>query len=354
MSDLSDALSQSELFAGLDEESMNRVAQQIQRVVFEKGHVVCREGEPGASMFMIVKGRVSIHKETGWGPRELKQMGEREAFGEMALITQEARSATVTALERTECLRLEQAGFQALLDQDAIFAQRVAKVITKRLSALDTKTSEELLSAYRALIFGLADLTDSRDPETGAHLERTRGYCVLLAEKMMAHPRYKDRVHHDFVDVMYNLSPLHDIGKVAIPDAILLKPGRLTPEEFEIMKTHTTAGAAAFNKVLEQCNAEVFVIANRICLHHHEKWDGTGYPTRLAGNAIPLEARIMAMADVYDALLSKRVYKPPMSYAATREEIKKSSGTFFDPTMADIMLENIQSFEEIHKRHQDA
>ena len=354
MTDLSEILGQSELFTDLGKASMERVASQMRKVVFEKDQVVCHEGESGSSMFMIVKGRVSIHKETGWGPRELRQMGARESFGEMALISQEVRSATVTALERTECLRLEQEGFSALLDQDPLFAQRVAKVITKRLSALDKKTSEELLSAYRALMFGLADLTDSRDPETGAHLERTRGYCVLLAEKMAAHPRYRGRIQADFVDVMYNLSPLHDIGKVAIPDAILLKPGRLTAEEFEIMKTHTTAGAAAFKKVLDQCKAEVFAMAHRICLHHHEKWDGTGYPARLSGDAIPLEARIMAMADVYDALLSKRVYKPPMSYSATREEIRKSSGTFFDPAMTGIMLENIGMFEDIHRRHQDA
>jgi putative two-component system response regulator len=149
------------------------------------------------------------------------------------------------------------------------------------------------------------------------------------------------------------LSPLHDIGKVAVPDAILLKPDRLTAEEFEIMKTHTTAGAAAFQKVIEQCKAEVFVMAQRICLHHHEKWDGTGYPSHLAGDAIPLEARIMAMADVYDALLSKRVYKLPMSYAATLEEFRKSSGTFFDPVMTEIMIENIQLFEDIHRSHKD-
>jgi putative two-component system response regulator len=120
------------------------------------------------------------------------------------------------------------------------------------------------------------------------------------------------------------------------------------------MKTHTTAGAAAFRKVLEQCDTELFQMAYRICLYHHEKWDGTGYPARLAGDAIPLEARIMAMADVYDALLSRRVYKPPMSYGITREELRRSSGTFFDPEMADVMLGNIGLFEDIHRRFQDS
>lgn len=354
MSDLREILGQSELFAGLGKASLDRIVQQLERVVFEKDNIVCREGEPGASMFMIVNGRVSVQKDTGWGQRELQQMGPRESFGEMALISREARSASVTALERTECLRLEQEGFSALLDQDPLFAQRVAKVLTRRISEIDRKTTEELLAAYRALMFGFANLTDSRDPETGSHLERTRGYCVLLAQKLAIHPRYKASMTQDFIDEIYNLSPLHDIGKVAIPDAILLKPARLTDEELEIMKTHTTAGAAAFQKVMEQCKAEVFVMAHRICLHHHEKWDGSGYPAHLAGDAIPLEARIMALEDVYDALLSKRVYKAPMSYVATREEIRKSSGTYFDPVMTEIMMENIQLFEEIHRSHQDS
>ncbi len=354
MSDLSEIIGQSELFTALEKASIDRVARQLKRVSFEKGSSICREGEPGSSMFVIVSGKVSVHKETGWGQRELRQLGPREAFGEMALITQEARSASVTALEATECLRLEQAGFSVLLDQDPLFAQRVAKMLTRRLSALDRTTSEELLGAYRALLFGFADLTDSRDPETGAHLERTRAYCALMSEKMAAHPAYRSRIHPDFVDEMYNLSPLHDIGKVAVPDAILLKPGRLTPEEFEVMKKHTTAGAAAFQKVLEQCKAEVFAMAQRICLHHHEKWDGTGYPARLAGDSIPLEARIMAMADVYDALLSKRVYKPAWSYEAAREEIRKSAGPSFDPVMTQIMMESIQGFEDIHRSHQDS
>jgi putative two-component system response regulator len=259
----------------------------------------------------------------------------------------------VKALEKTVCLRLGQRGFSELIDQDSLFAQKVAKVLTQRLSALDQKTSDELLGAYKALMFALADLTDSRDPETGAHLERTRNYCVLLSDKLSSHPRYARVIYGDFVDEIFNVSPLHDIGKVAIPDSILLKPERLTLQEYEVMKTHTTAGAAAFEKVLEQCDVEVFRMAHRICLHHHEKWDGTGYPLKLSGESIPIEARIMAIADVYDALLSKRVYKPPFPYDETRAEMKKASGTAFDPVMVDIMLDNIGLFEAIHKKYKD-
>jgi response regulator RpfG family c-di-GMP phosphodiesterase len=353
MSEIQEILSQSELFTGLNRQSIEGITQHLKRIAFEKGSVICREGEAGDSMYMIVRGEVSVLKDMGWGQRELKQMGANEAFGEMALISKEPRSATVKTLSRTECLQLDQTDFAALLDQDPHFAQQVAKVVTKRLSALGERTSDELLGAYRALMLAMADLADSRDPETGAHLERTRNYCALLAEKIAPLARYVGSMPASFIEELYNVSPLHDIGKVAIPDAILLKPARLTPAEYDVMKTHTTSGADAFRKVLEQCDTELFQTAYRICLHHHEKWDGTGYPCQLAADAIPLEARIMAMADVYDALLSKRVYKPPMGYEVTREEIRKSSGTFFDPLMAEVMLENIRLFKDIHRKFQD-
>jgi response regulator RpfG family c-di-GMP phosphodiesterase len=342
----------SELFAGLNEESIDRIASHLKKVSFEKDEIICREGEPGDSMFMIAEGEVSIEKDMGWGQRELRRMRAKEAFGEMALISREARSATVRAITRTECLQFDQEGFAALLEKDPHFAQRVAQVLTKWLSALGRKTSEELVGSYRALMFALANLADSRDPETGDHLERTRNYCVLLAEKMSKHPKYSSVIRGGFVDGIYYVSPLHDIGKVAIPDAVLLKPGRLTAEEYEVMKTHTTVGAQALGKVLEQCDEEIFHMGHKICLHHHEKWDGTGYPMKLAGEAIPVESRIMSIADVYDALLSKRVYKPPMSYLATREEIRKSAGTFFDPTMVEVVIENIALFEQVHQKYQ--
>jgi response regulator RpfG family c-di-GMP phosphodiesterase len=351
--DLKEILNNSELFAGLNEESIDRLAGHLIKIAFDQGRVICREGDAGDSMFIIISGKVSVLRDMGWGERELGRMGRNEVFGEMSLISNEARSATVRAVEPTECLQLDQENFNALLDKDPSFAQRIAKVMTKRLSALTRKTSDELLSAYRALMFAIADLTDSRDPETGAHLERTRNYCVLLAEKLSRHPDYKGKINHGFIEGIYHVSPLHDVGKVAVPDAVLLKPGRLTPEEYEIMKTHTTAGADAFRKVLEQCDTKLFRMAYRLCLHHHEKWDGTGYPRKLAGDAIPLEARIMSFADVYDALLSKRVYKPAMTKEATREEIRASAGTFFDPVMAKVMLENIGLFEDIYTRYQE-
>lgn len=350
MGSLREILDRSELFSGLGPESVARIAACLKPVVFEAGSCVCREGEAGDTMYIIVAGGVSVLSDMGWGQREIDRKEPGEVCGEMALISDEVRSATVKAVERTECLSLGKADFESLLDRDPAMAQSIAKLMTKRLSALVHQTSNELLGAYRALTFAIADLAESRDPETGAHLERTRNYCVLLAERLSRSARYKDAVSKSFIEGIYRVSPLHDVGKVAVADAVLLKPGRLSPEEFEVMKTHTTAGAGAFKKVLQQSDSELFRMAYRICLHHHERWDGSGYPQGLAGEAIPLEARIMALADVYDALLSKRVYKPPMTPEATREEIRKAAGTQFDPFIAGIFLENIGQFEAIHAK----
>jgi response regulator RpfG family c-di-GMP phosphodiesterase len=353
MASLHEFLDSSELFAGLEPGSIEQISRCLKPIVFDRDRYLCREGEAGDSMYIIVSGAVSVSSDMGWGQRELEKKRAGSVCGEMALISNEVRSATVRAIEKTECLQLDKASFDALLDQDPSLAQQVAKVMTKRFSALLHKTSGELLAAYRALMFAIAGLTESRDPETGAHLERTRNYCVLLAEKLSGQARFKDAITHPFIDGIFQVSPLHDVGKVAVPDAVLLKPARLDPAEFEVMKTHTTAGAAAFDKVLRQSDTEIFRMARRICLHHHERWDGGGYPARLAGEDIPLEARIMAFADVYDALLSKRVYKPAMSMELTREEIRKASGSQFDPFMAEVMLENIGLFEEIHSKFQD-
>jgi HD-GYP domain-containing protein (c-di-GMP phosphodiesterase class II) len=351
MSNLNEILNGSELFAKLGPVSVERIIERLERVVFEQGTTIIHEGRPGDSMFIIVTGKVTVTTDMGWGQRELERKGPGSVFGEMALISDEPRSASVRALERTECLALGKGDFDFLLDQDPSIAQRVAKVMTSRLSALVHQTSNELLGAYRSVMFAIADLTDSRDPETGAHLERTRNYCVLLAEQLSRNSRFRDLIPESFIEGIFQVSPLHDVGKVAIPDSILLKADRLTPQEFEVMKTHSRAGAAAFDKVLGQSDAELFRMAHRICLHHHERWDGTGYPEGLAGDAIPLEARIMACADVYDAMLSRRPYKSPMSQPEAREEIGRAAGTQFDPSIAEVMLENIEAFEAIRAKY---
>jgi putative two-component system response regulator len=190
----------------------------------------------------------------------------------------------------------------------------------------------ELAEAQMATIFALARLADCRDADTGSHLQRVQALCRLLAIELKNNPEYSDRITDEYVEDIFHASPLHDIGKVAIPDSILLKPGPLTPEEFAVMKTHTTKGAQTLKSVLKQYPANTFVrMGIEIAQSHHEKWDGTGYPEGRRGDAIPLSARIMAVADSYDAIRSRRCYKEARSHATSRDIILRGSGAHFDP-----------------------
>lgn len=208
------------------------------------------------------------------------------------------------------------------------------------------------LETSQLTIFALAKLAESRDPETGAHLERVRNYCRVLAKQLQQHPTTSQQIDDDFVRLIYQTSPLHDIGKVAIPDAILLKAGELTPGEFEIMKTHTLRGAETLHAALQEFpHARFLRMAKDIALTHHERFDGAGYPAGLSGAQIPLSGRIVALADVYDALTSQRVYKPSMLHDEAKALIACERGRHFDPSVVDAFLEVEDEF--IHTREQN-
>jgi len=204
-------------------------------------------------------------------------------------------------------------------------------------------------------IFALAKLAESRDPETGGHLERVQNYARVLAEQLRSTPDFAQRIDAEYVRLIYTTSPLHDIGKVAIPDCVLLKPGRLTEREFEIMKTHTTQGADTLDAAIRQSpEARYLKIARDIALRHHEKWDGSGYPDGLAGEDIPLCARIVALADVYDALMSKRVYKEAFNHDVARNIIVEDRGSHFDPAVVDAFVACEAQFVEIANQFAEA
>ena len=217
-------------------------------------------------------------------------------------------------------------------------------------------TAERILSLETRdlTIFALAKLAESRDPETGAHLERVRGYSALLARELALRPEYADQITPAYVRMIYLTSPLHDIGKVAIPDHVLLKPGRLDDREFAIMKTHTTEGAATLELAMRQYPDAAFLrMARDIAACHHERFDGEGHPAGLAGADIPLSARIFSVADVYDALVSKRVYKAAYSHDVARSIIVQGSGTQFDADIVDAFLRCEQSFVDIWRERCD-
>jgi len=198
---------------------------------------------------------------------------------------------------------------------------------------------EKITSYQQATIFALAELADSRDNTTGAHLENTQVLCKILAEKLSTFPQFQAIMDQDYIKNLSTASALHDIGKVGIRDAILKKEGKLDVDEFNEMKKHTTIGADALREVDKKFPDNVLIsMGIRIAESHHEKWDGSGYPQGLAGEAIPLEARILALVDVYEALTSVRPYKTAFSHEESRNIIINSRGTHFDPVMVDGFL----------------
>jgi putative two-component system response regulator len=205
-------------------------------------------------------------------------------------------------------------------------------------------------------IVAMASLAETRDNETGNHIRRTQHYVRLLALRLHRSPRFRAHLGHAAIDLIFKSAPLHDIGKVGIPDRILLKPGRLTPEEFEIMKRHTTLGREAIEAAERQLGVPlpILAVAKEIAESHQEKWDGSGYPRGLKGEGIPLSARLMAVADVYDALISRRTYKPALSHAAAVRIMAQGRGTHFDPDILDAFLEIAERFREVSERFRDS
>lgn len=232
--------------------------------------------------------------------------------------------------------------------------------LTKVIGA-DLKSREqrkELLQAQELTIQSLASLAETRDNETGDHLVRTQYYVRRLAEYLSVHPRpHRERILAEDIDYLTKCAPLHDIGKVGIPDAILLKPGKLTDEEFAIMKSHATIGKTALSRAEERVGnvqaSPYFRFAREMTYSHHEKWDGTGYPEGLKGEAIPLAGRLMALADVYDALRTQRVYKPAFPHEKARAIILEGRGRHFDPAVVDAFLAIEDEFIHISEKYAD-
>lgn len=215
----------------------------------------------------------------------------------------------------------------------------------ERILALETRD---------VAIFAMAKLAESRDPETGAHLERTQAYTRVLAQELSGSEKFHRIIDSEFIRLIYLTSPLHDIGKVGIPDAVLLKPDRLSDREFAIMKTHARIGADTLDAALRKYpDAKFLQMARDIAASHHERWNGSGYPAGLHGHEIPLSGRIMALADVYDALTSKRVYKAAFDHDIATSMIVKESGSHFDPDVVHAFLRRESQFIEIRNRYAD-
>ncbi len=215
-------------------------------------------------------------------------------------------------------------------------------------------TKEELSQAQLATILALSKLAEARDGDTGHHIERTQTFCRLLAEELRRRPSLSECIDDIFIESLYHAAPLHDIGKVGVPDAVLRKPGRLTADEFETMKQHTVLGSYTLEAVRIGYPKNVFVkLGIEIARSHHEKWNGTGYPDALTGEHIPISARIMALADVYDALTSHRCYKKAFPHEKCREIIVSERGTHFDPEVVDAFMVCETHFSDVREQMGD-
>jgi len=250
-------------------------------------------------------------------------------------ITKPIRPAVVLARVRSQLLVKQARDW--LRDQNATLEAEVARRM---------KENEQIQAVS---IRALAHLAEIRDPETGNHILRTQNYVRLLAALLAGHPRFAATLVETYLEMLVRSAPLHDIGKVGVPDNILLKPGKLDSDEWEIMKTHARLGSDAIDMAEQDIErpVEFLVLAKEIARWHHERWDGSGYPDGLAGDRIPISARIMALADVFDAIISPRVYKPPLPIDEARRIIASERGRQFDPDVVDVFLANFAAFAAI-------
>lgn len=225
------------------------------------------------------------------------------------------------------------------------------------LEAEVVRRTAEVMAIQDVTIMAMASLAETRDSDTGNHIRRTQHYVKVLAQYLRKHPRFASVLDDDrYIALLFKSAPLHDIGKVGIPDRILLKPGKLTFEEFEVMKTHTTLGRDAIQSAEEHLGMKVefLNLAKEIAYGHQEKWDGSGYPQGAAGEAIPVGARLMAVADVYDALISRRVYKEGMPHDKAAAIIVQGRGQHFDPDIVDAFVAVQDQFQAIAQRFADS
>ncbi|KUO76485.1 MAG: two-component system response regulator [Desulfosporosinus sp. BRH_c37] len=262
------------------------------------------------------------------------------SLGAVDYVTKPFEMVEVKARVKTQ-LKFEEA--RLVLENQNFFLEEKVKERTELLERTNS-----------AAIYCLAALAETRDPETGEHIKRTQKYIRELALELQDMDEYRDVLTNEYIELLYKSAPLHDIGKVGVKDSILLKPGRLTEEEFEEMKKHTIYGGESLNVGIKELGEDSFLtLAKEIAITHHEKWDGSGYPRGLSKKEIPISGRLMALSDVYDALISKRVYKSAFTHDEAKNIILDGRGTHFDPDIVDAFIKKETNFISIMEKFKD-
>jgi HD-GYP domain-containing protein (c-di-GMP phosphodiesterase class II) len=314
------------IFARMSQDELQRILKYMDRKVYPGGVVIIEENTPGNAFYVILRGSVEItkrledHKEIA-----LSVLQAGHFFGEMALLEEGMRSATVRTLESTEVLELTRHDFMGLVQDTPLLTYGLLKELSARLRLLDTRMiadsaqqDSQLRQAYLNTVSVVANAIEARDPYTGGHTERVSVMAQGIGMRM-------GMTEVEELAALGVGALLHDVGKIGVPDAILSKPTHLSEAEYEMMKTHTMIGTRMLQDIyfLEQ--------AIPIVRHHHERFDGKGYPDKLVGDAIPLGARIIAVVDAFDAMITTRPYRVGMLPEAALEELQRGAGTQFDP-----------------------
>ena len=265
---------------------------------------------------------------------------EKRGFevGAVDYITKPVSAPLVLARIKTHLLLKDSQDF--LIDKNKFLEQEVYR------------RTQEVVAIQDVTIIAMGSLAETRDSETGNHIRRTQNYVKMLATKLKNNPRFRHFLTDENIELLYKSAPLHDIGKVGVPDHILLKPGKLTPKEFEIMEKHTVFGRDAILAAERRLESPTsfLTFAREIAYSHQEKWDGSGYPEGLTGDDIPISARLMAVADVYDALITRRIYKPAFAHEESVDIIKNGYAAHFDPDIVDAFIEIERDLYEVAKK----
>jgi HD-GYP domain-containing protein (c-di-GMP phosphodiesterase class II) len=337
------------LLAKVSAGEIEEIYAQMTALEYPAGTVILKEGGQAKGFFLLTEGTVRVVKNHGHRvEKELNVMSAGSYFGIMSLLDGAPPSATVEAVTAVKCQVLDRDEFTSLVSHHPSIGFSFMNHLSKRLRHHEETGMREMLAAQEAVMISLAKLTEYRDENTGAHIERIRYYCRFLAEATAADSFFREEVDEEFVSWIFLASPLHDIGKVGIPDSVLLKPGKLTREEYEVMKKHPAIGAEAIREATVKIPGESFLsMAFDIALGHHECVDGSGYPRGLTKAEIPLSAQIMAVADVYDALRSTRVYRASLSHEETKRIMLEGRDTQFDGRLLDLFLTREDEFIRI-------
>src|SRR4051794_28207124 len=324
-----------ELLEALPDAALADLASRARRRRFRAGEVVFNEGDAGTSLHVVRRGHLKVVRPTHDDRLVLDKVEPGAAFGELAVLNAAPRTASVIALEDCETLEISKPDFERVFDEHPEAGRRMLAMLARSLTLAKEEVARQNRHLEGAVRERTADLRDSqlevvrrlsqaaesRDHDTGVHITRMSRLCSHLALAAGAAPA--------IAEMLLNAAPMHDVGKIGIPDHILLKPGKLDADEWELMRSHAAIGA----ELLAGSRSPVVQMGELIALTHHEKWDGSGYPRGLKGEEIPFVARVTAVCDVFDALISERPYKSPWPIDRALEEVEEGAGNHFDPEL---------------------